>query len=38
MKYGTNEIERRAIEMSTIEMKFGNHMVDFSFKVGTTLI
>ena len=29
IKDGTKEIERRAIEM-----KFVNHMVDFSFKIG----
>ena len=31
IKYGTKEIESRAIEI-----KFVNHMVDFSFKIGNT--
>ena len=30
-KYGTKETERRAMEI-----KFVNHMVHFSFKIGTT--
>ena len=31
MKYGTKGIERRATEM-----KFVNHLIDFSFKIGST--
>ena len=33
IKYGAKKIERRAIGM-----KFVNHMVDFSFKIGNTYI
>ena len=31
IKYGTKEIERRAMET-----KFVNHMIDFSLMIGTT--
>ena len=33
LKYGIKEIKRRVIEI-----KFVNHIVDFSFKIGTSLI
>ena len=33
IKYGTIDKDKRAMEM-----KFVNHMVDFSFKIGTTYI
>ena len=33
IKYGTKKVERRAIEM-----KFVNHLVDFTFKIGECYI